>query len=56
MNPTYRPYTCLETCGQEKHCGNTHCSAHPRYVPPKPKEKTASRRKTETHFYGYRNP
>ena len=22
------PYTCMETCGQEKPCGNRYCSAH----------------------------
>ena len=25
------PCTCMETCGQEKHCGNRYCSAHPQY-------------------------
>lgn len=25
------PYTCMETCGQEKHCGNRYCSAHPKH-------------------------
>ncbi len=31
-------YSCQETCGQEKPCGNKHCSAHPQYVPPKQKK------------------
>lgn len=25
------PYSCMETCGQEKHCGNRYCSAHPKH-------------------------
>lgn len=25
------PYSCMETCGQEKHCGNRYCSAHPQH-------------------------
>ena len=25
------PYTCMETCGQEKPCGNRYCSAHPKH-------------------------
>lgn len=32
------PYTCKETCGQEKHCGNRYCSAHPQYFGPKTKK------------------
>lgn len=35
------PYTCKETCGQEKPCGNRYCSANPKYIPHKPKEKKA---------------
>lgn len=38
------PYTCKETCGQEKHCGNRYCSAHPKHFSGRPGEK-----KTETH-------
>lgn len=34
----YYPYTCKETCGQEKHCGNRYCSAHPQYLGPKTKK------------------
>jgi len=30
---------CMETCGQEKHCGNRYCSAHPNYIPPTPRKK-----------------
>lgn len=29
---------CLETCGQDRPCGNRHCSAHPKYIPPKQKK------------------
>lgn len=29
------PYTCEETCKQSKSCGNIHCSANPKYIPPK---------------------
>ncbi|MBQ7792666.1 MAG: hypothetical protein IJ367_04165 [Clostridia bacterium] len=25
------PYSCMETCGQEKPCGNRYCSAHPQH-------------------------
>lgn len=25
------PYTCMETCKQEKPCGNRYCSAHPKH-------------------------
>ena len=32
-------YTCQETCKQLKPCGNIHCSANPKYVPPKEKVK-----------------
>ena len=32
-------YTCMETCGQLKQCGNTHCSANTKYIPPKKKAK-----------------
>ena len=32
-------YSCMETCGMEKSCGNIHCSANPNYVPPKQKNK-----------------
>lgn len=31
-------YSCKETCGQEKHCGNRYCSAHPYYYGPKTKK------------------
>lgn len=30
-------YTCQETCKQLKPCGNIHCSANPKYDPPKKK-------------------
>lgn len=30
-------YTCEATCNQEKPCGNIHCSANPKYAPPKKK-------------------
>lgn len=30
-------YTCQETCKQLKPCGNIHCSANPKYAPPKKK-------------------
>lgn len=33
-------YSCKETCGQEKPCGNRFCSANPKYVPPSPKKKS----------------
>lgn len=36
------PYTCMETCGQEKPCGNRYCSAHPKHFEkkkPNPKGK-----------------
>lgn len=33
------PYTCKETCGQEKPCGNRYCSANPKYTGPKTKPK-----------------
>lgn len=26
-------YTCKETCNMDKHCGNKHCSANPKYIP-----------------------
>ena len=32
-------YTCQETCKQLNPCGNIHCSANPKYVPPKKKVK-----------------
>ena len=32
-------YTCQETCKQLKPCGNIHCSANPKYVPPNKKVK-----------------
>ena len=35
-------HTCMETCGQEKHCGNRYCSAHPKHIEkkkPNPKGK-----------------
>lgn len=31
-------YTCKETCNMDKPCGNHHCSANPKYVPPKSKK------------------
>ncbi len=31
------PYTCMETCGQEKPCGNRYCSAHPQHFSQKSK-------------------
>lgn len=47
-------YSCQETCGQEKPCGNKHCSAHPQYVPPTPKKKkqtkTSNRRPLPFYF------
>ena len=30
------PYSCMETCGQEKPCGNRYCSAHPQHFQKKP--------------------
>lgn len=33
-------YSCKETCGQRKPCGNRHCSANPKYVPPSPKKRS----------------
>ena len=39
-------YSCKETCGQEKPCGNRYCSANPKYVPPAPKKK--GKKVTET--------
>lgn len=30
------PYSCKETCGQEKYCGNRYCSAHPKFFGKKP--------------------
>lgn len=30
------PYTCMETCKQEKPCGNRYCSAHPKHFSKKP--------------------
>lgn len=38
------PYTCMETCGQEKPCGNRYCSAHPKHFSKKPNS-DAKRRK-----------
>lgn len=35
--------SCMETCGQEKPCGNKYCSANPKYVPPAPKNKKNKR-------------
>ena len=32
-------YSCMETCGQEKECGNRYCSANSRYIPPTPKKR-----------------
>lgn len=32
-------YTCMETCGQLKQCGNTHCSANTKYIPAKKAKK-----------------
>ena len=32
-------YSCKETCGMDKPCGNKYCSANPKYVPPKKKKK-----------------
>lgn len=34
-----RNYTCKETCGMDKHCGNKYCSAHPDYIPITPKKR-----------------
>lgn len=34
-------YSCQETCGQTKECGNRYCSANSKYIPPVPKEKKA---------------
>lgn len=55
----YRPYTCSETCGQEKHCGNRYCSAHPRYFGPKTK-KSKTQKEGRTPFqkkrYNRRSP
>ena len=31
-------YTCKETCNMDKPCKNKHCSANPKYIPPKLKE------------------
>lgn len=31
-------YTCKETCNMDKPCKNKHCSANPKYIPPKPKK------------------
>lgn len=31
-------YSCQGTCKQEKPCGNIHCSANPKYIPPKKKK------------------
>lgn len=39
MKPSDRKYSCQDVCGQFKHCGNRHCSNHPAYVPPAPKNK-----------------
>ena len=33
------PDTCMETCGQEKPCGNRYCSAHPKHFEKKPNPK-----------------
>lgn len=30
------PYSCMETCGQAKPCGNRYCSANPKYFGKKP--------------------
>lgn len=38
------PYSCMETCGQEKPCGNRYCSAHPQYF--RKKTNTGGKRKT----------
>ena len=31
-------YTCKETCNMDKPCENKHCSANPKYIPPKLKK------------------
>lgn len=43
----FRPvhYSCEETCGMKRACGNIHCSANPKYTPPK--KKTGREKKTE---------
>lgn len=42
--PDRYPYSCLETCGQEKPCGNRYCSANPKYIPPTPKKRGKSKK------------
>lgn len=42
-----RPYTCMETCGQEKPCGNRYCSAHPKHGQIRPNTKTKAEMKAE---------
>lgn len=37
-----KAYSCEETCGQVKPCGNRYCSANPMYIPPKPKKSKKS--------------
>lgn len=48
-------YTCLETCGQEKNCGNKFCSAHPRYSKFRSNEqfRKGKHQKNKFHPLGY---
>lgn len=39
------PYTCKETCGQEKPCGNRYCSAHPKHFGKKKSDPCGNLRK-----------
>lgn len=45
-------YSCMETCGQEKPCGNKYCNAHPKYIPPTPKRKKNLRRELPFTYGG----
>lgn len=42
------PYTCKETCGQEKHCGNRYCSAHPKHFSSRPGTKNTKQSSGKT--------
>lgn len=44
-------YSCEETCGQVKPCGNKYCSAHPNYKPPTPKKKRHRLRKSINPYF-----
>lgn len=47
-------YTCKETCNMDKPCGNRHCSANPKYIPPLKKDKPHPDFLKRVGFYRYK--